>query len=38
VVLFVRHGSQARKMALPFAPFLAFGALAALAAGAPHAL
>jgi leader peptidase (prepilin peptidase)/N-methyltransferase len=38
VVLFVRHGSQARKMALPFAPFLAFGALAALVAGAPHAL
>jgi leader peptidase (prepilin peptidase) / N-methyltransferase len=36
--LLVRHGSRARKMALPFAPFLAFGALAALAAGAPHAL
>jgi leader peptidase (prepilin peptidase) / N-methyltransferase len=30
VVLLVRHGSAARKMGIPFAPFLAFGALVAL--------
>ena len=30
LVLFVRHGSAARKMAIPFAPFLAFGGLIAL--------
>ena len=30
VVLLARHGSAARKMAIPFAPFLAFGALVAL--------
>jgi leader peptidase (prepilin peptidase)/N-methyltransferase len=30
IVLFVRHGSAARKMAIPFAPFLAFGGLVAL--------
>ena len=35
VVLMARHGSGARKMALPFAPFLAFGGLVALFAGAP---
>jgi leader peptidase (prepilin peptidase) / N-methyltransferase len=29
-VLFVRHGMAARKMAIPFGPFLAFGALVAL--------
>ncbi len=29
-VLFVRHGSAARKMAIPFAPFLAFGGIVAL--------
>ena len=29
-VLFVRHGSKARKMAIPFAPFLALGGLFAL--------
>jgi leader peptidase (prepilin peptidase) / N-methyltransferase len=29
-VLFARHGSAARKMAIPFAPFLAFGGVAAL--------
>jgi leader peptidase (prepilin peptidase) / N-methyltransferase len=31
--LFVRYGSRARKMKIPFAPFLAFGSLAALFAG-----
>lgn len=29
-VLFARHGAAARKMAIPFAPFLAFGAVVAL--------
>jgi leader peptidase (prepilin peptidase)/N-methyltransferase len=29
-VLFARHGSKARKMAIPFAPFLALGGLVAL--------
>jgi leader peptidase (prepilin peptidase)/N-methyltransferase len=29
-VLFARHGAAARKMAIPFAPFLAIGALVAL--------
>ncbi|MGZ4387053.1 MAG: prepilin peptidase [Gaiellaceae bacterium] len=33
VVLLVRHGAAARKMAIPFGPFLAFGALVALFAG-----
>jgi leader peptidase (prepilin peptidase)/N-methyltransferase len=33
VVLFARHGSKARKMGIPFAPFLAFGAVVALFAG-----
>jgi leader peptidase (prepilin peptidase) / N-methyltransferase len=32
-VLFVRHGSAARKMAIPFAPFLALGGILALFAG-----
>jgi leader peptidase (prepilin peptidase)/N-methyltransferase len=32
-VLFARHGSAARKMGLPFAPFLALGAIVALFAG-----
>lgn len=32
-VLAVRHGSKARKIAIPFAPFLAFGAIVALFAG-----
>jgi leader peptidase (prepilin peptidase) / N-methyltransferase len=32
-VLFVRHGLAARKMYIPFGPFLAFGALVALFAG-----
>ena len=35
IVLFARHGSAARKMGIPFAPFLALGALVALFAGAP---
>jgi leader peptidase (prepilin peptidase)/N-methyltransferase len=30
VVLFARHGTSARKMGIPFAPFLAFGSLVAL--------
>jgi leader peptidase (prepilin peptidase) / N-methyltransferase len=34
-VLFVRHGMKARKMAIPFGPFLAFGAVVALFAGDP---
>jgi len=34
-VLFARHGSAARKMAIPFAPFLALGGLLALFAGHP---
>jgi prepilin signal peptidase PulO-like enzyme (type II secretory pathway) len=38
VFLLVRHGAAARRTALPFAPFLALGAIAALALGAPHAL
>jgi leader peptidase (prepilin peptidase)/N-methyltransferase len=33
VVLLARHGSAARKMAMPFAPFLALGGLLALFAG-----
>jgi leader peptidase (prepilin peptidase) / N-methyltransferase len=33
VVLFARHGIGARKMFIPFGPFLAFGALVALFAG-----
>lgn len=35
IVLFARHGSAARKMGIPFAPFLALGGLLALFAGAP---
>jgi prepilin signal peptidase PulO-like enzyme (type II secretory pathway) len=38
VVLLFQHGSAARKMAVPFAPFLVLGALAAIALGASHAL
>jgi leader peptidase (prepilin peptidase)/N-methyltransferase len=30
VVLLVRHGQAARKMGIPFGPFLAFGALVGL--------
>jgi leader peptidase (prepilin peptidase) / N-methyltransferase len=33
VVLLVRHGSAARKMGIPFGPFLAFGGIVALFAG-----
>jgi leader peptidase (prepilin peptidase)/N-methyltransferase len=33
VVLLARHGSRARKMAIPFAPFLALGSVVALFAG-----
>jgi leader peptidase (prepilin peptidase)/N-methyltransferase len=32
-VLLVRHGTAARKMGIPFAPFLAFGGVVALFAG-----
>ena len=35
LVLLARHGSKARKMAIPFAPFLALGGLLALFAGHP---
>jgi leader peptidase (prepilin peptidase)/N-methyltransferase len=34
-VLFARHGSAARKMGIPFAPFLALGGLLGLFAGHP---
>ncbi|HXZ56014.1 MAG TPA: prepilin peptidase [Gaiellaceae bacterium] len=34
-VLLARHGSAARKMGIPFAPFLAFGAVVALFVGKP---
>jgi leader peptidase (prepilin peptidase)/N-methyltransferase len=34
VVLLARHGSKARKMGVPFAPFLALGSVAALFVGA----
>lgn len=33
IVLFARHGKAARKMAIPFAPFLSFGGIVALFAG-----
>jgi leader peptidase (prepilin peptidase)/N-methyltransferase len=33
VVLFARHGSGARKMGIPLAPFLALGSVVALFAG-----
>ncbi len=33
MVLFARHGAAARKMGIPFAPFLAIGGVAALFAG-----
>jgi leader peptidase (prepilin peptidase)/N-methyltransferase len=35
VVLIARHGSKARKMGVPFGPFLALGAVVALFAGHP---
>jgi leader peptidase (prepilin peptidase)/N-methyltransferase len=34
-VLFARHGAAARKMGIPFAPFLALGAVVALFVGKP---
>ena len=33
LILFVRHGSRARKMAIPLVPFLALGAVVTLFAG-----
>jgi leader peptidase (prepilin peptidase)/N-methyltransferase len=33
VIMFARHGMGARKMAIPFGPFLALGAVVALFAG-----
>ena len=33
IVLFARHGTAARKMAIPFGPFLALGGVIALFAG-----
>ena len=33
VFLLVRHGSKARKMGIPFGPFLALGSVVALFAG-----
>jgi leader peptidase (prepilin peptidase) / N-methyltransferase len=33
LLLFARYGPKARKMKIPFAPFLALGSLAALFAG-----
>jgi leader peptidase (prepilin peptidase)/N-methyltransferase len=33
IYLLARHGSAARKMALPFGPFLALGSVVALFAG-----
>ena len=33
LVLFARHGSRGRKMAIPLVPFLALGAVVALFAG-----
>ncbi len=33
IVLLIRHGSAARKMGIPFGPFLAFGGIVALFAG-----
>jgi leader peptidase (prepilin peptidase) / N-methyltransferase len=35
VVLLARHGTRARKLGIPFAPFLATGAVVALFAGEP---
>jgi leader peptidase (prepilin peptidase) / N-methyltransferase len=32
-ILLARHGARARKMTIPFGPFLAFGAVVALFAG-----
>jgi leader peptidase (prepilin peptidase)/N-methyltransferase len=35
ILLFARHGTGARKLRIPFAPFLALGAVVALFAGGP---
>ena len=35
IVLLVRNGSEARRRAIPFGPFLAFGAIAILLLSAP---
>jgi leader peptidase (prepilin peptidase)/N-methyltransferase len=35
IALLVRHGAAARKMAIPFGPFLALGGIVALFAGGP---
>jgi len=35
IYLLARHGSKARKMGVPLAPFLALGSLVALFAGHP---
>jgi len=35
IVLMVRHGREARKMAIPLGPFLALGGVVALFAGHP---
>ena len=35
LVLLARHGTAARKMAIPFGPFLALGGVVALFAGEP---
>lgn len=35
IILLARHGAAARKMAIPFAPFLALGGVVALFAGEP---
>jgi len=35
IVLLVRHGAAARKMAIPFGPFLALGGIVALFVGGP---
>jgi leader peptidase (prepilin peptidase)/N-methyltransferase len=35
LVLVAKHGGKARKMGIPFAPFLALGGLVALFAGGP---
>jgi leader peptidase (prepilin peptidase)/N-methyltransferase len=35
VILIARHGQAARKMGIPFAPFLALGCVIALFAGDP---
>jgi leader peptidase (prepilin peptidase) / N-methyltransferase len=35
IVLLLRNGSEARRRAIPFGPFLAFGAIAILLLSAP---